>query len=174
MNIVILLLLIMTLPIPLQSEAAEVKLQNNELILGEGNNKIKIEDMTSIIKNGKLQEAFIKTDISPPYSSSNESCKTDKNCEANQKYNEYALENFTAGETLEETKGIIKISFPAASGLGQVWMASGSSCPTPNWKMDDDLDQEIIVETSKAEGNKCNVCWKIRKNKCERHGCFLN
>ncbi len=35
---------------------------------------------------------------------------------------------------------------------------------------DDDLDQEINVETSKAEGNKCNVCWKISKKKCERHG----
>ena len=35
---------------------------------------------------------------------------------------------------------------------------------------DNDLDEEINVETFKAEGNKCNVCWKIRKNKCERHG----
>ena len=39
---------------------------------------------------------------------------------------------------------------------------------------DHNLSEEINVETSKAEGNKCNVCWKIRKNKCERHGCFLN
>ena len=28
---------------------------------------------------------------------------------------------------------------------------------------------EINVETLKAEGQKCPVCWKINKNKCERH-----
>ena len=28
---------------------------------------------------------------------------------------------------------------------------------------------EIIIETIKAEGNKCPVCWKINKVKCERH-----
>ena len=32
------------------------------------------------------------------------------------------------------------------------------------------ISEEINVETYKAEGNKCNVCWKIRKGKCERHG----
>ena len=31
-------------------------------------------------------------------------------------------------------------------------------------------EEEIYVETFKAEGNKCNICWKIRKGKCERHG----
>ena len=31
-------------------------------------------------------------------------------------------------------------------------------------------EEEILVKTYKAEGNKCPVCWKIRKNKCERHG----
>ena len=34
-------------------------------------------------------------------------------------------------------------------------------------------EQEIIVETFKAEGKKCPICWKIRKNKCERHGHLL-
>ena len=29
--------------------------------------------------------------------------------------------------------------------------------------------EEIIVKTNKAEGNKCPVCWKINKQKCERH-----
>ena len=28
------------------------------------------------------------------------------------------------------------------------------------------------VNTSKAEGQKCPVCWKINKNGCERHSCF--
>ena len=36
--------------------------------------------------------------------------------------------------------------------------------------LDNNLDEEVNVETSKAEGNKCNVCWKISKKKCERHG----
>ena len=33
---------------------------------------------------------------------------------------------------------------------------------------------EVLVETFKAEGEKCNVCWKIRKGKCERHGSLVN
>tara|TARA_B100001121_G_scaffold299649_1_gene308625 strand:- start:1918 stop:4641 length:2724 start_codon:yes stop_codon:yes gene_type:complete len=36
--------------------------------------------------------------------------------------------------------------------------------------LNDKEDEEIHVETFKAEGDKCNVCWKIRKGKCERHG----
>ena len=28
---------------------------------------------------------------------------------------------------------------------------------------------DILVETKKASGNKCAVCWKIRKDPCERH-----
>ena len=35
---------------------------------------------------------------------------------------------------------------------------------------EDNISDEILVETFKAEGQKCNVCWKIRKGKCERHG----
>ena len=31
-----------------------------------------------------------------------------------------------------------------------------------------DID-EVIVKTTKAEGNKCPICWKINKEKCERH-----
>ena len=40
--------------------------------------------------------------------------------------------------------------------------------------LDNNISDEINVETSKAEGKKCKVCWKIRKSKCERSGCFLN
>ena len=29
---------------------------------------------------------------------------------------------------------------------------------------------DIEVKTLTAEGKKCDVCWKIRKGKCERHG----
>ena len=34
----------------------------------------------------------------------------------------------------------------------------------------DRIKEKVEVETLKAEGNKCSVCWKISKNKCERHG----
>ena len=37
-------------------------------------------------------------------------------------------------------------------------------------KIKKDDPEDIIVETKKAEGTKCNVCWKINKDKCERHG----
>ena len=36
--------------------------------------------------------------------------------------------------------------------------------------LDNTQTDEVYVETAKAEGDKCNVCWKIRKGKCERHG----
>ena len=35
---------------------------------------------------------------------------------------------------------------------------------------DDNIVEEVSVEASKAEGQKCDVCWKIKKGKCERHG----
>ena len=37
-------------------------------------------------------------------------------------------------------------------------------------KINKDDSEEIIIETKKAEGKKCGVCWKINKDKCERHG----
>ena len=36
--------------------------------------------------------------------------------------------------------------------------------------LDNNISDEVLVETFKAEGEKCKVCWKIRKDKCERHG----
>ncbi len=32
-------------------------------------------------------------------------------------------------------------------------------------KNDQDTPEEIVVETNKAEGKKCSVCWKINKDK---------
>jgi len=29
--------------------------------------------------------------------------------------------------------------------------------------------EDVTAETIKAEGSKCPVCWKISKEKCERH-----
>ena len=36
-------------------------------------------------------------------------------------------------------------------------------------KISDDQTEEIIVETIKAEGQKCPVCWKISSKPCDRH-----
>ena len=40
---------------------------------------------------------------------------------------------------------------------------------------DINLEKEIEITSSKAVGNKCPVCWKIRENICERDGnCHLS
>ena len=47
-------------------------------------------------------------------------------------------------------------------------------CITSNAKVEKNSSNEISVETLKAEGQKCSVCWKVSKNKCARHHCSLN
>ena len=41
-------------------------------------------------------------------------------------------------------------------------------CITSAVEIKKDTSEEII-ETIKAEGNKCPVCWKIKKGDCEKH-----
>ena len=41
-------------------------------------------------------------------------------------------------------------------------------CITSGAKVEKNNSNEINVETLKAEGQKCSLCWKIKKNKCER------
>ena len=38
---------------------------------------------------------------------------------------------------------------------------------------DQKISEDISIITFKAEGQKCPVCWKIKKGKCERHGHIL-
>ena len=40
-----------------------------------------------------------------------------------------------------------------------------------NIELIDNSNLEVI--TKKAEGNKCSVCWKIKPESCDRHGCGL-
>ena len=47
-------------------------------------------------------------------------------------------------------------------------------CITSNTKTSFTDQTDITVETQKAKGNKCSVCWKIRTDPCGRHGCKLN
>jgi len=42
-------------------------------------------------------------------------------------------------------------------------------CITSSVKIENSDLNEIIVETSKAVGNKCPICWKISSAPCERH-----
>ena len=42
-------------------------------------------------------------------------------------------------------------------------------CITSYAKIEKSKSDEIIAKTTKAEGKKCLVCWKINKNGCERH-----
>ena len=46
-------------------------------------------------------------------------------------------------------------------------------CITSSAKITKAKEKEnpIKVNTVKAEGQKCPVCWKINKNGCERHSC---
>ena len=48
-------------------------------------------------------------------------------------------------------------------------------CITSDAQISEDqkISEDISVITFKAEGEKCPVCWKIKKNKCERHGHIL-
>ncbi len=47
-------------------------------------------------------------------------------------------------------------------------------CITSNAVVEKNISKEIKVETLKAEGQKCPVCWKINKDKCERHPLSFN
>jgi isoleucyl-tRNA synthetase len=42
-------------------------------------------------------------------------------------------------------------------------------CITSSVTIKESKDQNIQVETKKAEGNKCPVCWKISQEPCVRH-----
>ena len=47
-------------------------------------------------------------------------------------------------------------------------------CITSSAKVKENETTEIVVETIKAKGKKCPVCWKIRVDKCQRHStCHL-
>ncbi len=44
-------------------------------------------------------------------------------------------------------------------------------CITSSVKIENGDTNEIIVKTSKATGEKCPICWKIRSSPCERPNC---
>ncbi len=44
-------------------------------------------------------------------------------------------------------------------------------CITSKFLVKESKEDEIIVKTKKAKGNKCPICWKIALDSCERHLC---
>ena len=42
-------------------------------------------------------------------------------------------------------------------------------CITSKASISENNDKNIVVETTKAKGNKCPVCWKISIDPCNRH-----
>tara|TARA_B110000967_G_scaffold122864_1_gene125370 strand:+ start:195 stop:530 length:336 start_codon:yes stop_codon:yes gene_type:complete len=42
-------------------------------------------------------------------------------------------------------------------------------CITSFATIEESNAEEVIVESKKAEGDKCPVCWKISKESCKRH-----
>ena len=44
-------------------------------------------------------------------------------------------------------------------------------CITSKSSIKENIKDEIIVETKKAKGNKCPICWKITADACERPQC---
>ena len=44
-------------------------------------------------------------------------------------------------------------------------------CITSDAKIKESKSDEIVVETIKAVGNKCPVCWKIVEGNCSRQSC---
>ena len=42
-------------------------------------------------------------------------------------------------------------------------------CITSKFLVKESKEDEIIVKTKKAKGNKCPICWKISEDACERH-----
>ena len=59
---------------------------------------------------------------------------------------------------------LIKLS--TGTDFSELCITSGANIE----KISNDNLEEILIETNKAEGKKCSICWKIYKDKCDRHG----
>ena len=46
-------------------------------------------------------------------------------------------------------------------------------CITSSAEIFKSTDNELRVETMKAKGNKCPLCWKLKSKKCDRQNCGL-
>ena len=74
--------------------------------------------------------------------------------------------NKVIGSSLEASL-IIKINKKNLELVKQVDLSE--LCITSSVSTHENDSEDIIVETNKAEGEKCQVCWKISKKPCQRH-----
>ena len=58
---------------------------------------------------------------------------------------------------------LIKLS--KGTNFSELCITSGAKIE----KINENDSKEIFVKTTKAEGQKCPVCWKINVKPCERH-----
>ncbi len=70
------------------------------------------------------------------------------------------------GSSLEAAL-IVKLNFENQKFLKNIDLSE--LCITSSVKIENSDINEIIVETSKATGEKCPICWKIKNAPCERH-----
>jgi len=106
-----------------------------------------------------------------------------KNSELNQKWNKIRKIKEICNISIEEKRTSKEIGSSLEANINihlnkelfelakdydfsEICITSGASV----FLKDDSNNDGIKVETQKAEGNKCPVCWKISKSKCERHG----
>ena len=103
------------------------------------------------------------------------SCRLFLFCRASSRSKSIAIKRASKeiGSSLEANLKILLneklIKLSKGTDFSELCITSGADVD----KIKKDDGEEIIVETNKAEGEKCSVCWKIKKDKCERHGCAL-
>ena len=65
--------------------------------------------------------------------------------------------------TIHLNEKLIKLS--KGTNFSELCITSGAKIE----KINEKDSKEIVVKTTKAEGQKCPVCWKINVKLCERH-----
>ena len=68
-----------------------------------------------------------------------------------------------ANLTIHLNEKLIKLS--KGTNFSELCITSGAKIEKTN----ENNSEEIVVKTTKAEGQKCPVCWKINVKPCERH-----
>ena len=102
-----------------------------------------------------------------------------ENIELNEKWVEYIKIRDLCNVSIEEKRAAKEIGSSLEASLvieldkKSLELIKGADlaelCITSSVTIKESKDQNIQVETKKAEGNKCPVCWKISQEPCVRH-----
>ena len=102
-----------------------------------------------------------------------------ENIELNEKWVEYIKIRDLCNVSIEEKRAAKEIGSSLEASLvieldkKSLELIKGTDlaelCITSSVTIKESKDQNIQVETKKAEGNKCPVCWKISQEPCVRH-----